>query len=718
MKTATEMSLESKTSNITALSLDFNNNTKNSILKNSGALFASFPKLSLCRTLQHQQSQQESVDAKNELNEDIRVNKSAQELKNNSNNNVLLPTTIDLQKAISNRTKTVEQIKKPALLSIRNVPDNDRILCPKNLSVFNETQAINMSLPNEQTMPLKKNDERNLILGSLSSVQNKCDELPSNNHVPSLLVPKYSQEKIKSSLQSPITQSSPFYSDINFPTSVSCTPLSSMMNNQQQQSKRVSKPNIVNTTSNSRIQILNYAVEHCLDDLTYDVAEEFKSFIANNSPKSSSQSETTQSENVTAYGEQESMEMNDGEADNVCLTHEVEFCNKTKWYISELRINRQPIYRTYWTNSRGKKKYHSINRKLSNSVNDLKYFISSNCLHNKNATSNDGIIQQPTHSSLSLQNYDLLRSESTAVDNCDRRKSEDNISCPNTNLQTHTNYKDFQTCYVQNENSKRSNNIYLTDIVEQKNNLITNELVKKKLLDILNDDELENACIEDLDYEFEKISLSTGFCSTTDEQLSSDDALYYSPDTDNHLKYNTISMSYDAGLSSSNYAVTDSRLHRTKSDNQHTEVNMSKTNFNNKTMNIPSWYSSPLPHWRTDDSELYNNTNVNINNVATSFGMVAEQCMRKRSDSITMIISSTDDSTDHINQVNDDDVADCKISSKLIRTVQYGIKENKRKQRYRHHRRNEQYKLVSKQNTLPLHTNSTSQRKSNATICI
>ncbi|CAF0781593.1 unnamed protein product [Didymodactylos carnosus] len=696
-------------------------------------MFASFPKFSFCRTFQQQQPQQACANnIKNEVYECSTDSKN-----NNSQNYVLPPTSINSHHTISDETKIVEQAKKSenkkALLSIKNVPgktihsvtvngnmsklailtDNEQKLYPKNLSLFDETQATNRSSLNDRPTPVKINDERNLSSRSLSSIQNKWDEIHSNNRVSSSSAVNCLQEKAQSSSRLiPITHSTS-YSNSNFSPNISDISSPSILANQLPKQTQVDNRIIVstnnkpcsetatkNTAINNDIKTLNYAIDCHLEDSTYDFAEEFKSIIVHNGTKSYFRTEIRQSDNATAQDPQEPVEMNCEEND-VYRIDEVELWNKTIWYISELRINRQPFCRSHWVNSQDKNQYHSIHQKLSSSVCDLKYSTESNLLNKQYATDNDGTIRQPVHSSLSLQNFDLLSSESAII----RQKSEDNIYCLRTDLQKHTTNNVLAALSIQE------------DDMERNNNLITNEVIKKKLLDILNDDELENACIEDLDYEFGKTALPTKYRSSSDEELSSDEALYDSANTDNNLKYNTISTSYDGGLSSSNSVLTKSRLHRTTSDKQHTEVTVSKKYLNKKITNMLSWYSSPLPHWRTDDLGSYN-LDVNNNNALTSTPII-KHSTRKKSDSTTMIISSTDDSDEHINQVNVNDLLNWKTSSKLIQTVDYGMVGNKRKHRYRHYRRKEQYRAIPNQNIPPLHTSSsTLQSKNDTTICI
>ncbi|CAF4690221.1 unnamed protein product, partial [Rotaria magnacalcarata] len=72
--------------------------------------------------------------------------------------------------------------------------------------------------------------------------------------------------------------------------------------------------------------------------------------------------------------------------------------------------------------------------------------------------------------------------------------------------------------------------------------LIRNESVKQKLFDILNDDELENACLEDMSQEFEQLSFThdhhrRDLPIINSFSSSSDDALYSSPPDELHLSW-------------------------------------------------------------------------------------------------------------------------------------------------------------------------------------
>ena len=159
--------------------------------------------------------------------------------------------------------------------------------------------------------------------------------------------------------------------------------------------------------------------------------------------------------------------------------------------------------------------------------------------------------------------------------------------------------------------------------IRKDDTMIRNESVKKKLFDILNDDELENACLEDMSEEFEKLSLDPprrDLQTLNSFSSSSDDALYSSPPNELHQLPLPMpppllsSSSCDEILSSNTNNTTErylgrSRLITTSLDkipmNHHQTYDPSSSSTyllrSTYERSRPSWYTSPSPQWRTDD---------------------------------------------------------------------------------------------------------------------
>ena len=205
--------------------------------------------------------------------------------------------------------------------------------------------------------------------------------------------------------------------------------------------------------------------------------------------------------------------------------------------------------------------------------------------------------------------------------------------------------------------------------------LIRNESVKKKLFDILNDDELENACLEDMSDEFDKISLNDPH-PHHDLQVfnsfssSSDDALYSSPPSELHLPPPPpppplLSSSYNEIPSANINNTTEyyfgrSRLITTSLDKIPMNHNLSSTCFLRPSYEQmrPTWYTSPSPQWRMDDQ----------------LPMV----------SILKRHSLRNDG--HLNGID---------SNRLLSTnvAEYDVKEDRNIQKYNHHYRKEQKRV-------------------------
>lgn len=147
--------------------------------------------------------------------------------------------------------------------------------------------------------------------------------------------------------------------------------------------------------------------------------------------------------------------------------------------------------------------------------------------------------------------------------------------------------------------------------------LIRNESVKKKLFDILNDDELENACLEDMGQEFEQMSIVHRHSpeNISAFESASDYSADFSPPIElpialpvSTLLSSSSSSCNDNYLSTTtNYLTTDryyshSRLITTSLDALPLNVNNNANDHLSSSPNLrPSWFTSPSPQWRVDD---------------------------------------------------------------------------------------------------------------------
>lgn len=216
--------------------------------------------------------------------------------------------------------------------------------------------------------------------------------------------------------------------------------------------------------------------------------------------------------------------------------------------------------------------------------------------------------------------------------------------------------------------------------IRRDDTLIRNESVKKKLFDILNDDELENACLEDMSQEFEKISITNphrNLQTLNSFSSSSDDALYSSPPNELQLPLPPppLSSSYDDNLSANINNTTErffgrSRLITTSLD----KIPMNNNNNNNAydypsspcllrpsyENTRPSWYTSPSPQWRMDDH--------------SSLASVLKRHSSRNED--------------HLNNIDPNRLLSTKVT-------EYDIKENKYIQKYNHHHHQKEQKRVS-----------------------
>lgn len=202
--------------------------------------------------------------------------------------------------------------------------------------------------------------------------------------------------------------------------------------------------------------------------------------------------------------------------------------------------------------------------------------------------------------------------------------------------------------------------------------------MKKKLFDILNDDELENACLEDMSQEFEKLSIARhqqnrgGITILHSMSSSSDDDIHHSSSSNEfHLPFATVptlSSSYNENISTNMIRTNEHcfgrpRLITTSLEkipcnyNTHDHDTSSYLLCPSFERTAPSWYTSPSPQWRTDDQ------------------LSVESMLRKHS-------SQADE---HQNGIN------CSDPNPLLRRniADYTVKENKYIDNYNHQHRKE-----------------------------
>ena len=215
--------------------------------------------------------------------------------------------------------------------------------------------------------------------------------------------------------------------------------------------------------------------------------------------------------------------------------------------------------------------------------------------------------------------------------------------------------------------------------IRKEDTMIRNESVKKKLFDILNDDELENACLEDMSEEFEKLSLDhprRDLPILNSFSSSSDDALYSSPPNEpHHLPLPMVpplSSSCDEILSSNPNNTIEryfgrSRLITTSLDkipmnNHHAYDQTSSTCHLQPSYerSRPSWYTSPSPQWRTDDQ-------LSMISILNEYPL---------------------EYNDHRNGMNPNRLLNPKVSS-------YDVKENKNIPKSTHHYHRKEHKHIS-----------------------
>ncbi|CAF0721208.1 unnamed protein product [Adineta steineri] len=499
---------------------------------------------------------------------------------------------------VSSTTTTTATVKKklistPTMLAI----DGETKQLPKNLSVFNELQLDEEAEDINEKRKRTKNST-NVAVSSLFSSTRTIDDRPDIRLLPSIDSKQILHESIDQEKQ--ISQERRSNHTFTPPTS-------SLSNDSLSDDLHV-------TLSSFSVDLpqLKYAIEKFLVDdnnPVYEVAEEFSTDCSHshqdchetnnhNSHVTMSALQHDQIDNTELY----SMHKND--VNNEIPTDSSHMSNSFKWYVSELRINRPLIYRTQCINRQETIK----NRKLSHSVNDLMH------IYNVKKHSEIGkykIISKKTddiaYSTLSLQNIHNQQIYSQSNDNIILNNylscTDDDFNISNSN----ENIKQISPLIIQRT---------LNRSLSRDDTLIRNESVKKKLFDILNDDELENACIEDMSLEFEKMTIThhhrrdlpiiNSFSSSSD-----DEAIYSSPPNELHLPP-PLSSSYNENLSTHTNNTTECYLGRSRlittsldkipmNNNAYDHLSPSYILRPSYESTQPSWYTSPSPQWRTDD---------------------------------------------------------------------------------------------------------------------
>ena len=205
----------------------------------------------------------------------------------------------------------------------------------------------------------------------------------------------------------------------------------------------------------------------------------------------------------------------------------------------------------------------------------------------------------------------------------------------------------------------------LDQSVGKADTLIRNESVKKKLFDILNDDELENACLEDMSDDSEKISpeLHGDLQPLNSFSSSSDDALYSSPPSEPYFPPphpSLLSSSYNEIPSAninrtSEYYFGRSRLMTTSLDKIPINAYSPSTCLLRPSYEQmrPTWYTSPSPQWRMDDQ--------------LPMGSILKRHSSRNGNESNRLLSTN--------------------------IAEYDVEENKNIQKYNHHYRKEQKRV-------------------------
>lgn len=311
-----------------------------------------------------------------------------------------------------------------------------------------------------------------------------------------------------------------------------------------------------------------------------------------------------------------------------------------KWFVSELKINRPLIYRT--SSIDFQKSIPFVNsRKFSHSFDDLNQML----LFHSSKLQRDQQISKDKSGKNTSSNLSLSKSKHSLEQNLQRSTSHTSVDshllCTNDVLPQHDSsiaddnddndqlwqLRRLTIFIIDNYRLLFESSLFFSAIqkishrcTEPNDKLIRNESVKKKLFDILNDDELENACLEDMSEESEQISLvhdnqhiyhrSSSFCS------SDDDARYASPANEMFAELSNglmpLSASYQENLTMAVNKTTEqvfgrSRLITTSLNEIPSNNNAYDTNSSTETSQRPTWYTSPSPQWHMDNEQISGN---------------------------------------------------------------------------------------------------------------
>lgn len=310
--------------------------------------------------------------------------------------------------------------------------------------------------------------------------------------------------------------------------------------------------------------------------------------------------------------------------------------NYLKWYVSELRINRPLIYRRATPLER-RRDHH---RRFSHSYNDLNQMCDlQHRSIDSHARKMSNEWEHLIYSTLSLEHWNYSGHERQCQSNehifpSDHWSATQNnrnlVLCVNNDEDEEDEYEDSCHSRTSYEWTGRIRIISISVLAAQRilnrsvgngDTLIRNESVKKKLFDILNDDELENACLEDMSEELDQLPMihRHSFKNVSSTVATSDDPIYSSPPI-----ACAIPLAISASLSSSsssfndnhlstatNYSTADRYYSRSHSHLITTSLDPIPINSNNNAASYlsvspqlrPSWFTSPSPQWRLEDQQ-------------------------------------------------------------------------------------------------------------------
>ncbi|CAF0934089.1 unnamed protein product [Adineta ricciae] len=455
--------------------------------------------------------------------------------------------------------------------------DGETKQLPKNLSVFNELQLDDEAENIDERRRQEKTSSDGLICSPLSSPMGSIDHHPTRRLINASTEDEHIAQERKSNQ--------------------TFTPPTSSLSNDSS-----SRNNLHSTISSLSVDLpeLKYALEEFLgdNDPVYEIAEEFATIcsLSHQDFKDNDRQQNVTTSIVHNYLQDQTHTTEiDSMRDKIGRpAHESQVSSHMKWYVSELRIHKPLIYRTQWTNTQS----NSKQRQLSHSVNDL---IQIHDPENRNYQIISKTTDDSVHSTLSLRDFHQQQV---------RHRSDDNI------------LRNSYLPYMNTGSTARRMSLFNIEkrsdrpLKKKDDTLIRNESVKKKLFDILNDNELENACLEDMSDEFEDTSLIPDheppmISSYSSLASSSDDALYSSPPNELQLPSSLplVSSSSHNNLSThtTEYHIGRSRLITTSlekiplNNNSSNHFSSSCTLRPSYEHSRASWYTSPSPQWRVDD---------------------------------------------------------------------------------------------------------------------